>query len=135
MKKQKTDLVRGWLEKARRDRAVVERELAFATPFTDVACFHAQQAAEKYLKAYLVWYGIGFPKTHAVEDLVLLAAQRERAFEGLRDTAATLTPYAVEARYPEFEEPLLEDAHRALEVVTKIRDVVLQALPKQVVSG
>ena len=42
MKKQKTDLVCGWLEKARRDLAVVERELASATPFTDVACFHAQ---------------------------------------------------------------------------------------------
>ena len=80
MKKSKTDLVSGWLEKARRDLVTASRELNSTEPFTDIVCFHAQQAAEKYMKAYLLWHGIGFPKTHALEDLVLLAAQRDPVF-------------------------------------------------------
>ena len=102
MRKTKVDLVRGWLEKARRDLKVAQRELNTSNPFTDIICFHAQQAAEKYLKAYLVWNEIEFPKTHALEQLVLLAAQKEPELLKLKDEVAFLTPYAVETRYPEF---------------------------------
>jgi len=33
-------------------------------PFTGDAVFHAQQVAEKTLKAFLVWHGRIFRKTH-----------------------------------------------------------------------
>lgn len=102
MRKGKADLVRGWLEKARRDFNTAVNSLNAVELFTDIVCFHAQQAAEKYLKAYLIWQEIEFPRTHALEDLVLLAAQKEPDFLDLRDEVASLTPYAVEARYPEF---------------------------------
>jgi HEPN domain-containing protein len=39
---------------------------------TDTVCFHAQQRAEKYLKAYLVWKHVPFRKTHAIKELVEL---------------------------------------------------------------
>jgi HEPN domain-containing protein len=45
--------------------------------FPDIVCFHAQQAAEKYLKAYLVFLEQDFPKTHALEDLVLIASSKD----------------------------------------------------------
>jgi len=52
--KDRLDLVRGWLRKADSDLAnlalCIEHEEAL-----DTACFHAQQAAEKTLKAYLVY--------------------------------------------------------------------------------
>lgn len=132
MKKSKADLVRGWLEKARRDLKVALNELRGSEPFTDIICFHAQQAAEKYLKAYLTWHEIEFPKTHALEDLVLLAGQKDPAFLALKDEVALLTPYAVETRYPEFEEPLLEDAKEAVQVAEKVRDFVLRRLPEEI---
>ena len=103
-------------------------------PFTDIICFHAQQAAEKYLKAYLVWNGIEFPKTHTLEQLVLLAAQKEPELLNLKDEVALLTPYAVETRYPEFEEPLLEDTKEAVGIAEKVRDTVLGKIPKEVNS-
>jgi len=132
MKKSKADLVRGWLEKARRDLKVALNELRGSEPFTDIICFHAQQAAEKYLKAYLTWHEIEFPKTHALEDLVLLAGQKDPAFLALKDEVALLTPYAVETRYPEFEEPLLEDAREAVQVAEKVREFVLRRLPEEI---
>ena len=55
MKKDKIDLIRGWLEKARRDLRVALRELTSPEPFMDIICFHAQQTAEKYLnKTYVL---------------------------------------------------------------------------------
>ena len=130
MKKSKIDLVQRWLKKARRDLIVALNELSRSEPLTDIICFHAQQAAEKYLKAYLVWAEIDFPKTHVLEQLVLLAGQKDPGFLTLKDEVPLLTPYAVETRYPEFEEPLLEDAQEAVQVAEKVRDFVLQKLPE-----
>ncbi len=134
-RREKGDLVQRWLEKARRDLATAEMALASPQPFTDIVCFHAQQAAEKYLKAYLVWKGVPFPRTHALEDLVLLAGQQDVEWLALQDIAAVLTPYAVEARYPEFEAPLLEDAQEAVEIAYQVREVVLRKLPDDFWQG
>ena len=132
MRKDKTDLVRGWLEKARRDLQVALHELSSPEPLTDIICFHAQQAVEKYLKAYLVWVEIDFLKTHVLEQLILLAGQKDPDFLTLKDEVALLTPYAVETRYPEFEEPLLEDAQDAVQIAAKVRDFVLRKLPEEI---
>jgi len=128
MRRTRNDLVQGWLEKALRDLVTAEHELKSPQPFTDIACFHAQQAAEKYLKALLIWLGVGFPRTHALEDLVLLAAQQVPDLAHMRDAAASLTPYAVEARYPEFEEPLVEDARAAVGIAQETAHLVLEQL-------
>lgn len=70
--KDRVELTRSWLRKARSDMAAVE-VLIGAGSF-DAACFHAQQAAEKSLKALLIHFGIAFPFTHNLSKLVELAA-------------------------------------------------------------
>ncbi len=49
--KEKNDLVLGWVRKAGSDLVAMDASLKAGA--LDAACFHAQQAAEKYLKAYL----------------------------------------------------------------------------------
>ena len=49
--------------------------------FPDIICFHSQQSAEKYLKAYLVFLDQDFPKTHALEDLVLLGSRKRSGMQ------------------------------------------------------
>jgi len=132
MKKSKADLVRNWLEKARRDLVTAQNGFAYAETFTDIICFHAQQAGEKYIKAYLVWHEIDFPKTHSLEDLTLLAAQQDQSFLSMHDTASLLTPYAVEIRYGESEEPSEEDAKAAIEIAQQIKDFVFGRLPVEI---
>ena len=95
--KGKSDLVRGWLRKAASD-LVAMRASAQAGSF-DAACFHAQQAAEKYLKAYLIDRDRPVPHTHNLYKLFALCSESEPAFQQLIDTADLLTPFAVEARY------------------------------------
>lgn len=96
--KSKIDLVRGWLLKADSDltnaEICLEREQAL-----DTVCFHAQQAAKKSLKAYLIAYDIEFPFVHNLEKLVELCAQHDAAFSTLKVKSQELTPYAVGLRY------------------------------------
>jgi hypothetical protein len=53
----------------------------------------------------------------------------------LKDFGAELTPYAVEIRYPEFEEPSLEDAERVIKIAGIFRDFVLKKLPEEVIEN
>jgi len=64
------------------------------------ACSHAQQAAEKAIKAALVSAGIGFPLTHDIEELLEIAGARGMRLPREVQVAGLLAPYAVEFRYP-----------------------------------
>jgi HEPN domain-containing protein len=90
--------------------------------------YHAQQCAEKHLKAYLVFHAIDFPYTHSLSRLLELCAERAPWAEQLRD-AEELTPYAITARYPGEDEEVREDeARRALEIAARVRQAVRTAL-------
>jgi hypothetical protein len=54
----------------------------------------------------------------------------ESDFEEIKTKSSVLSPYAVEVRYPEFEEPLLEDAQEAVEIASNIEDFVICKLPE-----
>jgi HEPN domain-containing protein len=62
-----------WVKKGEGDWSSAQREVrARKDPNYDSACYHAQQSAEKYLKARLVEVGIRFRKTHDLEELLNL---------------------------------------------------------------
>lgn len=118
-------IVRQWLDKAEQDMKASEALLTTEPPFLYPACFHAQQAAEKYLKALLTWHQIEFPKTHAIEQLLDLVKRADaQTASSLRDTTE-LSPYGVVIRYPgDQAEPNLEETRRAVELARKVRDAV-----------
>ena len=95
--KERADLVAGWLKKAESDLLAVEATLHAAA--LDAACFHAQQAAEKFLKAFLCHTGRDFPHSHNLAKLVELCRRADSSFPDLRSVVEPLTPYAVELRY------------------------------------
>ncbi len=130
--KQRADVVRGWLRKASSDAAAVESLLKGGN--FDAACFHAQQAAEKYLKAFLIHHGRQFPFTHNLADLVELCAAVDPSFRSLASGLARLTPYAVELRYDDAFAPSFEVAQEACASALAARDFVLGRLPKEVVQ-
>lgn len=91
---------RRWLVKANEDLAVADIVLDAPHGVNWAACFHAQQATEKALKAVLVAYGIDFPRSHALERLLaLIPAGPANSFDF--ESVAELTPWAVAGRYPE----------------------------------
>ena len=62
-------LVEAWWTKASHDLAAGRALLAASPPPLDIAVYHCQQAAEKAIKAWLVWKDMPFPKTHDLEAL------------------------------------------------------------------
>jgi HEPN domain-containing protein len=61
--------------------------------------FHAQQCAEKALKAYLTFHRVSFERRHDLNYLIDLCAPLDPGFEQFRAPADELTPYAVEFRH------------------------------------
>lgn len=73
-------ITKEWVDKAEGDWATALREIrARKNPGYDSACLHAQQCAEKYLKARLQEANIAFTKTHDLVKLLNMVLQ-SRAF-------------------------------------------------------
>ncbi len=97
---------RAWFHKASKDLATAAFELAADPPFVEDVVFHAQQAVEKALKAFLTWHGREFRKTHNLVELGRSCAVLDSSLEDQLRVAAPLTEYAWRFRYPgDPEEP------------------------------
>ena len=70
------------------------------TPISDYVCFHCQQCAEKYLKAYLQEHQMKFERKHDLSPLLEACVAKDDAFEKLNDDIRELDRYAVMVRYP-----------------------------------
>ena len=90
-------------------------------------CFHAQQCAEKYLKAFLTAQRKKFPKTHNLTNLLSLAAQIDPSLNLIHDLVKGLSPFAVEFRYPG-EDATGGEAIWALKAAAEVRSVLRSKL-------
>jgi HEPN domain-containing protein len=128
MDKELKENINNWIIKAEYDLKTVSNEFSSIEPVTDTICFHSQQAAEKYLKAYLISKGIPPEKTHKIERLIESCLKYDKHFIELKDTVI-LTQYAVDMRYPDdFYTPTIEEAKEALKFASKVKAFVLQRL-------
>lgn len=113
-----------WVQKAEGDLATARRELRARTaPNYDAACFHAQQCAEKYLKALLQEAVTPFGKTHNLSLLLDLLKDQYPALELIRPTLAMLSAYAVEYRYPG-ESADKDVARQAVKMAEEVKQLV-----------
>ena len=89
--------------------------------------YHAQQCAEKYLKAYMVYHDTDFPYTHDIQKLLNLCGNY-KWIEKIKD-AGELTPYAISARYPGMDEQVTEDeAHHAVDLASNVKKTIRKVL-------
>lgn len=124
-------VVRGWVEKAESDltNATLALGAGKACP-ADTVAFHAQQCAEKYLKAFLAFSGLDFPRTHDIEELVALMGAGVRVQLSVQEQRQ-LTAYGTVTRYPGDYEPItVAEARRAVALARRVRAAVRKLLPK-----
>lgn len=101
-----------WVRKAEEDLAVAH--LAVGNALWSPACFHAQQASEKALKAVYEAAALPVPRIHDLDALLQgLEDKASLDVTPVREAALVLTSYGVDARYPGFE----ADATEASEAV------------------
>lgn len=110
------------LVKAKQDLTVLEKLVDDEEIADEILGFHAQQTAEKSIKAILIWKGIKFRKTHDLSELIDLCID-----EGIKVPQEfmdidELTPFAVDFRYDLFveSEEELFDRQELLDVAKKI---------------
>ncbi len=93
------DLAQRLLRKAENDIAAFDKLRDSPDIATEILGFHAQQAAEKMLKAILAFHQIRYPFTHRLADLIDMLRDNGISFPDRFEDARFLTPFAVELRY------------------------------------
>ena len=125
---------KAWIIKAWRDLETAKRTTSGTPPFYDVAVYHCRQAAEKAVKAFLVYHEKPYEKTHDIEVLIDLAGNVNSDFDTLADAADALTPYATRFRYPNSTfavEPQPAEYEEALQHAQTVYEFVFNLLPKE----
>lgn len=129
----KLEFVREWLHLAQVDLDSARHLLKAAPPLVRPACFHAQQAIEKALKAVLVLNEQRPPRTHNLADLVGLCERWVPGLSEMESRCDWLTAFAVEVRYPDTGfEPTVEQANDALATAEQILEIVVDSSPPEV---
>ncbi|MGB4598723.1 MAG: HEPN domain-containing protein [Trichlorobacter sp.] len=114
-----------WTTKAEADLATAQREAVVdESPNYDAVCFHAQQCAEKYLKAVMIEAGMRVPRIHDLEALANFLIETYPSLGRIVPHARILSAMAVEVRYPGMSADE-DDAAESLRSVVVIREAVL----------
>ena len=123
--------VADWINKAEEDyNAALALMRQRARPLPNLVCFHAQQCAEKYLKAALIFHRRSFPKTH---DLIVLYELCQPVVPGLGtilEAISVLSPYGVDVRYPGTASTI-EEAKEATEAMKVVRKFLRKHLGEE----
>jgi|SRR6056297_701553 len=130
MNPEKKAYISNWLFRAREDISVMQNlEQSGLEYYVSTICFHAQQAVEKYLKAYLILHDIDFPRTHDV-DYLLLECQKIDANQFDFDFRS-LTEFGVSVRYPDdFYIPGIGETKEYIEVALDVKDLVEKTIER-----
>ena len=95
------DLAKDWLRYARSDLTTSKQMFENVYPKeVEISCFHAQQCAEKSLKACLVSKLIDPPRTHDLVELNKICKIHDSNFSTIQQYCIFLNPYGVQVRYP-----------------------------------
>lgn len=89
-------------------------------PVPELVCFHAQQCAEKYLKALLQSHGSAPPRTHDLDELTARLTPTTSHVMRLAGDSASLTEYGVDVRYPG-QSATPDEAKHAVAAMRRIR--------------
>ena len=97
----KKEYIMNWLFRANEDISVLNNLFTSDSKnFASTICFHAHQAVEKFLKAFLIYHDIDFPKTHDLDFLLKECMEIDKA--GFQDiNLKSLTDFGVSVRYPD----------------------------------
>ena len=120
-----------WLTKARNDLLNIENNLRSETIPWDTVCYHAQQAAEKALKAYLLFHRTPIPRTHDLLSLLARCVEHDSSLSALEDACISLNAYATGSRYPtDTFEPDETMGRGAYSTACTVYDAITLRLPR-----
>ncbi|NPA33639.1 MAG: HEPN domain-containing protein [Chlorobi bacterium] len=116
-----------WLDFAKKDLKV--SQIASLYGELDMATYHCQQAAEKSLKAIIVFYNIQLPprqfRTHNIGTLLEILSNHEIQLPKDVLESAHLTDYAFTTRYPDDYVPVSKEEYKeAYKITEKVYEYI-----------
>ena len=130
--------VQGWLEKGERDLAAARKLASGENTLLDYAAFHCQQAAEKAVKAVLVFYDVREKEWckgrqgHDISYLIQLAEEFDPNIGSRARERNLLTPLASKPRYPNFPSVTREEFDEFLHNAEGFYEYILSFLEPKI---
>lgn len=124
MTSDQTEYLKNWLFRANEDIDVIKYlSKTMLESYQSTICMHAQQAVEKFLKAFLVYNNVDFPRTHDV-DFLLKLCQKIDAINFDIDLGP-LSVFGLKLRYPDdFYVPDKNETSQNIDAALKIKSIV-----------
>lgn len=127
MTKEEKEILLQWIEKAEHDLIAASILLEANPGILDIACFHCQQAIEKYLKAFLIYNSLDFIFTHNLDYLLQQCSAFDKVFIDM--DLKNINVYAVRARYPhDYILPDYLEAKEYFEIANNVKELVLSRI-------
>lgn len=125
MKLNKEESLR-WFDQAQHDLEVAKSN--FGSGFYSDACYMSEQAAQKGLKAFMIYHGKRHVWEHSVQELAKIGSHYDKEFEGVVEAGMVLDRYYVPTRYPDalaspavpYKSYIAKDASEAISLAEKI---------------
>ena len=123
---------REWLDYALHDLAAGDWDLQCQVDLFEDCYFHAQQAVEKALKAWLLWNNTPFRKTHDIKGLLLQCQALGPELDVVAAKVQHFTPFVALGRYPQVvppQPPTKVGAEVVLQQARELYDAVCGLVP------
>jgi HEPN domain-containing protein len=88
-----------WFDQAQHDVEVAKTN--FASGFYSDACYMSEQAAQKGLKAFIIYHGKRYLWEHSVQELAKISSHYDKEFEWVVEAGMILDRYYIPTRYPD----------------------------------
>ncbi|MGR3220184.1 MAG: HEPN domain-containing protein, partial [Candidatus Anammoxibacter sp.] len=90
-------ITKEWIEKANEDFGFAVTSIESNDYFPQI-CFHFQQAAEKYLKAFIIGNELEFRPIHNLVELLEICKCKESCMDKAREACLYLNPFYIDTR-------------------------------------
>jgi HEPN domain-containing protein len=131
MNKNTLNYINQWIQKANEDLIVIDKLTEYEIIATTAVCFHCQQMAEKYLKAFLIANEKEIWKTHNIEFLLAECSEFDEDFKEI--DPKNLSDFGVDVRYPgDMYSPSEKETLEHKEIAIKIKTLVESKLQEKI---
>ena len=120
------NIVKEWIKDAEEELKAA-KELLEKLP--QKSSVHSQQAAEKFLKAFLAYHNVEILKTHNIERLIKECMKIDKEFQNLlKEEIVILSRYYFSRYPPQLLSVTLEEAEVAFKSALEVKEFVLKKL-------
>lgn len=125
MDEKKIDFIKEWIYEANNDLGLAQFVIDNNGKYYDLVCFHCQQAAEKFLKAYIIYLRLYYRKVHDLNYLLNVIEKKKKISKSLHKKAEVLNEYSIDSRYPDYwHDPTLEETKECIEYAKSFKKFI-----------